>query len=142
MLAVDARTGVGTDQRIRWQRKTALPYVPTPVAYRGHLYLWTDRGIAVCLDSETGEEVWRQRVGGNFSGSPVCVDGHLYCVSEAGDAFVIEASPEYRLLGKTHLGDPCYATPAVAHGRLYLRTFHRLMCLKARSSEQPGETPE
>ena len=110
------------------------PYVPTPVAYNGYLFLWTDQGVVNCLEIETGKNVWsNKRVGGKISGSPICVDGKLYAITEQGDVVVMAASPEYKLYGKTSLGDPSYATPAVANGRMYFRTFHRLMCLPARN---------
>ena len=75
--------------------------------------------------------MWKGRVGGTFSGSPVCIDGRLYCLSEAGEVVVVDAGAKFKLLGKTSLGDPSYATPAVANGRLFLRTFSRLMCIKS-----------
>ena len=94
-------------------------------------FLWGDNGVVHCLEAATQREVWMKRVPGNYSGSPVCVDGKLYIISEDGDVVVIAASPEFRELGRSSLGDPSYSTPAVAAGRLYLRTFHRLACLRA-----------
>jgi hypothetical protein len=68
---------------------------------------------------------------GDFSSSPICIDGKLYCPSEDGEMVVVDASPEFKLHGRTPLGDPCHSTPAVGNGRLYVRTFHRLACLEA-----------
>lgn len=134
-VAVDA-SGKLDEQglpKIVWQRKKAVPYVPTPIAYEGHLYEWGDQGIVCCVDLKTGEDVWTKRIGGNFSGSPLCIDGKIYAVAENGEVIVIKAAPKFEELGRTSLGDPSHATPAVANGRLYFRTFHRLMCLKAES---------
>lgn len=136
MFGIDPGLTVKSAERIRIKRKARLPYVPTPLEYEGKLFLWTDRGIVVCLDPSSGKELWKDRVGGNFSGSPVCIDGKIYCISEAGEVVVIKAGPEFELLGRTSLGGPSYATPAVANGRLFLRTFDRLMCLKAKSGKQ------
>lgn len=132
MVAVEP-TGNGdvSESHVRFVRKQNLPYVPTPVMWEGHLYLWNDDGVVCCVDPKTGENVWRERVGGNFSGSPVLIDGALYCISEDGEVVVIDASPTYRLHGRSPLGDASYATPAVANGRVYLRGFSRLCCLKA-----------
>ena len=71
-------------------------------------------------------------MGGKFSGSPVLIDGRLYCISESGEVVVVEASPELKILGRSPLGDESYSTPAVANGRVYLRGFHQLACLKAK----------
>jgi outer membrane protein assembly factor BamB len=135
--AADSSEETG-ETRIRYQRERTLPYVPTPVVYQGHIYLWNDNGVVSCIKAATGENVWTKRVGGNFSGSPICVDGVLYCISEDGEVVALAASPEYELYGKSSLGDPSHATPAVANGRMYLRTFHKLFCLAAQpqASEQ------
>jgi len=132
LVAVDP-TGRGdvSKTHIRYRREKMLPYVPTPIAYGEHLYLWTDDGIAMCVDLASGENVWTQRIGGNFTSSPICVDGKLYAVNEKGEVVVVAASPEYKLYGKSSLGDPSHATPSVANGRIYFRTFHRLACLQA-----------
>ncbi|MCA9030291.1 MAG: PQQ-binding-like beta-propeller repeat protein [Planctomycetaceae bacterium] len=135
MVAVDP-TGEGdvSQTHIKGTRETNIPYVPTPVIDGHYMYLWNDDGIVCCVDlaGDLGENVWRQRVGGNFSGSPVLIDGRLFCISEDGDVVVVQASPEYKLLGKSSLGESSYSTPAVANGRVYFRTFHKLMCLKAK----------
>jgi outer membrane protein assembly factor BamB len=111
-----------------------LPYVPTPIVHGKHLYLWCDIGIVCCVDMASGKNVWRRRVGGNFSGSPVLIDGKLYCISEEGEIAVIDASPQFHDYGRSPLGDSSYATPAVANGRVYFRGFHRLACLKVQTA--------
>lgn len=134
LIAVDP-TGKGdvSASHVKYRRERLLPYVPTPIIYRGHLYLWNDNGVVSCVEIKTGKNVWTKRVENEkFSGSPVCIDGKLYCMSEAGDMIVVAASPQYKFLGKTPLGDFSHATPALANGRLYLRTFHRLACLEAK----------
>lgn len=116
----------------RWRREKLIPYVPTPIAYNGLLFEWSDQGIITAADLKTGKDVWTRRLGGNYSGSPLCIDGKLYGVEEGGKVTVIEAGPEFKELGGTDLGDGSHATPAVANGRLYLRTFSRLKCLSAK----------
>lgn len=123
---VDVRTG-----EVKWERSRELPYVPTPIVHGGLLFDWTDKGVVACVDPADGETVWKERVGGDFSGSPVCIDGKLYCVSERGEVVVVGAKDEFELLGRTSLDDSCHSTPTVAKGRLYLRTYHRLACLSA-----------
>ena len=120
-------------KRVVIERSKTLPYVPTPVAYGGHLYLWNDNGVVICLDGKTFEPVWTERVGGNFSGSPVCVNGLLYAASEEGEAVVVRAAPKFELLGRSPLGDRTYATPAVADGKMLFRTFGRVLCLAPKS---------
>ena len=113
-----------------------MPYVTTPIIYKDHLYEWNDEGVFSCVELSSGRDVWTKRIGGNYSGSPICIDGKIYGVDEKGDVVIVAASPQYKLLGRVPLGDPCHSTPSVAGGRLYFRTFHRLICLEARSEDK------
>jgi outer membrane protein assembly factor BamB len=106
-----------------------VPNIPTPVVAGDLLFLWHDRGTVSCLDLSTGEEHWRQRVGGKFHSSPVRVGDRIYCVSLDGDVVVLAASKEYRLLARNALEEPVQATPAVAGDRIYFRTDGSLICL-------------
>ena len=123
-------------KRVVFEQTKTTPYVPTPLSYGGHLFLWNDNGVVLCLDEKTlaggkFEPVWTERVGGNYSGSPVCVNGLLYCVSEEGEVVVVRAAPKYELLGKSPLGERSHATPAVAGGKMFFRTFGKVLCLAA-----------
>lgn len=122
---------VGADAaEVVWTRNRQLPYVPTPLVYGENLYLWGDAGVLKCLDAASGEERGTGRITGTtFFGSPVCIDGKLYCISNDGDVYVVNAAPDLELLATNSLGDPSRSTPAVAGGRLFLRTFHRLFCV-------------
>ncbi len=132
LMAVDTGDAVAAESRIVFERTTQLPYVPTSIARDGLLFLWGDTGVLKCLELPSGEEVWMKRVtGGTFSGSPIWVDGRLFAVSEEGEVFVVRASREYEFLGRTSLGEGSHATPAVANGHLYLRTFGKLFALPA-----------
>jgi outer membrane protein assembly factor BamB len=133
MVAVEPkRHGDATDAEIRYKRTKVLPYVPTPLAYQNYVFLWCDHGTVCCVDPTTGKDVWTKRVGGDFSGSPIGAGGMLFNMDEHGDAIVLAAGPEFKLLGKIPLGEPSHSTPAVANGRLYLRTFHHLTCVACR----------
>ncbi|MCP5520363.1 MAG: PQQ-like beta-propeller repeat protein [Verrucomicrobiales bacterium] len=112
-----------------WEIRRSAPYVPTPLALGQWLFLWSDGGVVSCVATATGDPVWRERVGGDYFSSPVFADGKLYNVSTAGQIVAIEAGPAFKLLGRTELGEVSHATPAVALGRLYVRTLTRIHCL-------------
>lgn len=136
LIAVDpSEPHKANKKRIRYTLRKNLPYVPTPIAYKGHLYLWNDNGVVCCVVAKTGKNVWTKRIGGNFRGSPICIDGKLYAMSQKkGEVVVVAASPTYKFLGRTSFGAGSQSTPAIANGRLYLRTYHRLACLEAKPS--------
>ena len=109
-----------------------IPYVPTPIGKGDLLFLWTDDGFAACLDVMTNKELWRSRVGGNYTSSPILVGDKIYAVGEDGQIAVVAADTKFKLYGKSPLGDNSFATPAVANGRIYFRGFHTLASLKAK----------
>lgn len=117
---------------VKWTREKLIPYVPTPIVFGERLFEWSDQGIITCVDLKSGKDLWTHRMGGNYSGSPLCIDGKLYGVEEGGKVVVIAAGAAFKELGTTELGDGFHSTPAVANGRLFLRTFERLKCLEAK----------
>ncbi len=106
---------------IAWQN-TARVYVPSMIAKAGHLYAVMDAGLAVCWKSDTGEELWKERLGGDFFASPVMVDGRIYASNVGGQTFVFDASPAgFHLLARNQLGNEAYASPVICGNRVYLR---------------------
>ena len=105
-------------------------YVPSPIAVGGMLFLFGDRGVVSCLDLETGEEHWRQRVGRSFSGSPVATATHLYCIDAKGTCYVIQAASEFDLVSSIDLGEVSRSTPTIVGDRLLLRTDRHLISLQ------------
>ena len=92
----------------------------------GHLYAVTDAGLAVCWKSDTGEELWKERLGGDFFSSPVMVDDLVYASSVNGKTFVFIATPkEFKLVSQNQLGDETYASPTICGNRVYLRVAKR-----------------
>jgi len=110
------------------KRKPA-PYVPTPLFKDGLLFTFHDQGDVCCMRAATGELLWCEKPAGKFYGSPVWVDGSLYCMDRAGAIVVIEAASTYKLQAVNALGEPSQATPAVAGGKMYLRTYSHLISI-------------
>lgn len=112
--------------KIAWETKDRV-YVPSLLVRDGHLYGTLDAGVAACWTSDTGKELWKERLGGTFSASPVLVGDKIYATNEAGETFIYAASPEkFTLIGKNKLGDEVLATPAVCGGRIYARVAERV----------------
>ncbi|MBX7102564.1 MAG: PQQ-like beta-propeller repeat protein [Gemmataceae bacterium] len=113
---------------LAWDKKKGFPYVPSYLCVGPHLFTVTDRGVAGCYIAKTGREVWTERLGGAFTASPVIAGEHIYAVSEDGNVFVYKAGPKFELLQKHPLGETVYASPAIADGRLFIRTQKSLWC--------------
>lgn len=106
-----------------------VPYVPTPVASNGLLYTFADAGTVSCIDLESGEPLWSERLKFKFAGSPVLAGDKLYCVTMDGEVVVLKAGPEFGQLAVNDLGESTQATPAIANGRMFFRTEAKLMCV-------------
>jgi len=122
----------GQKPEVVWKTTTDVPYVPTPVGKDGRLYLWRDNGMVLCVEAASGRRIWEGRVNAPFYGSPVWAAGRLYCISRRGEVFVVSAGDRFEVLAQNDLGEPSFATPAVAGTRLYLRTVSHVICVGRR----------
>jgi outer membrane protein assembly factor BamB len=128
---VAVRPGAGGNEPAKevYRIDRSAPLCLTPLVKDDLLFLWSDAGIVSCADALTGKVYWRERVPGQYYGSPVCVADRLYCVSRTGDVVVLAASKQYELLARNPLGEGSHSTPAVADGRMYVRTFAHLVSI-------------
>lgn len=108
--------------KITWQNNTRV-YVPSVLVRDGHVFAVLDAGHAVCWDSATGEERWREKVDRDFYASPVMAGSRIYATSLRGVTSVFEATPQaFKLLAQNQLGDEAFATPAIAGGQIFIRS--------------------
>jgi outer membrane protein assembly factor BamB len=121
-----------TDANVAWKYAKGTAYVPSPILYGNYLYLMTDRGILTCIDAATGEVKYdggRIPIPATFTASPVAFDGKILLTSEDGDTFIIKAGPTHEILGTNSLGEPVYASPAIADGKIFIRGEKNLYCI-------------
>jgi len=121
---------------VLWRYDKGTAYVPSPILYEHYLYLMTDKGILTCLDARTGQvqyEGGRVPVPATFSASPVALDGKILITSEDGDTFVIKAGPAHEVVRTNSIGEPVYASPAIAHGKIFIRSEGHLYCIGNKS---------
>lgn len=108
--------------KIAWENNTRS-YVPSLLVKNGHVFGVGDSGKAVCWKSDTGEELWSEKVDKEFYGSPVMLDNRIYITSKGGVTSVFEATPEkFTLLFQNQLGDESFSTPSICGNRIYLRS--------------------
>jgi outer membrane protein assembly factor BamB len=134
VLAIDpAGRGDVTETHVRWNLTSGGPYVPTPLVYP-HLLVPGDNG-RMAFYSAAGKLLLEERVHDHFSSSPVAADGKIYWCSERGKTYVVDAAalagdrPSLKVLAANPLSGVCLATPAIAHGRLFIRTSEALYCV-------------
>jgi len=124
-------SGDVTATHLLWRYGKSLPDVACPLLYRDALYLVRTGGILTTLKPATGEVLKQGRLTGALDGyysSPVGADGKVYIASQNGKVLVLKAAGEWDVLAINDFDEECYATPAIAGGRIYLRTRSALYC--------------
>ena len=126
------RSGETSNQFVAWSKTRRGGYMPTPLIYRGLLYVLNNDGLLGCYDLQTGTEHYQERVphrSFGFSASPVAADGKIFLAGEDGLVFVLQAGPQLKLLATFPVGEPLMATPALSNGTLYLRGSRHLFAV-------------
>lgn len=125
-------SGDVTDSNRLWRQHERNPQrIGSGVIHQGRLFMANEPGIGQCLDVTTGDELWRARLpGGKIWGSMVLAADRLYVTNQDGTTLVLAPNAEkLEVLAENPLGEPSNSTPAVAEGRIYLRTFAGLYCI-------------
>ena len=113
-----------------WTRLRHTPDIATPAIDGALFFMVQEVGVVTCLDAQSGEEHWSNRLGnGLFAPSPLVADGKLYVTNEPGQVFVLAADRDYKVLATNELGDAILASPVPADGRLYFRTEKYLIAI-------------
>lgn len=124
-VRVDGRGDV-TDTHVDWLQSKGIGAKPSPVLVNGRLFDVTDDGILNRIDLETGEIVWKTRLGGKFSASLVANEKYLFAFDHDQKGYVFSVEDEPQLVSENSLADGCNATPAIVDDSLLVRTTTHL----------------
>ena len=125
-----------TETAIRWRYQKPVPQVPSTLLYKGVLYMVNDGGILISFDPVTGSVIKQGRLQGaidKYFSSPVAADDKVFLIGEGGAVSVLKATGDWEILKVNQLDDECFATPAIADGRIYIRTRSALYCFGNKS---------
>ena len=120
---------------VRWRVQKNVPYIPTPLLYQGVYYMVKTGGIVTTLDPATGTLLKEGRATGapgEYYASPVAADGRVYVASLEGKITVLKSGGQWEILAQNDLREEISATPALANGRLYVRTRGAVYCFASR----------
>jgi outer membrane protein assembly factor BamB len=128
----DAEGNVTENDKYRaWTFPNSTPDVPSPVIHDGLVYLCNEKGVLLCLDAETGEQLYKERLHSDvYRASPVIAAGKFYVVSRDGTVSVVEVGPKFKKLAENKMGEPVSASPVLADGTIYLRTYDHLYAIR------------
>ncbi len=121
-----------TETNVLWRAYRDVPQLPSPLVAGGAYWLVADQGgLVALLDPATGERLAKTRLEhaiDDYFAAPVAADGKVWLLSESGILTVLRAAREHEVLHVARFEEPCYATPALEEGRIWLRTDERLFC--------------
>ena len=127
-----------TKTHLLWNIEAKTPSnLSSPLFYNDRLYVVKSGGLASCYDTRAGKALWeRNRIGnfGDYFASPVAAAGKIYIAGKNGFIVEIEDGPELKVIGKHDMGEEIIATPAIADGRLFIRTRENLLCVASSAS--------
>ena len=118
----------GSPPRTLWNHKIKAE-VPSQLFHDGLLYIAQDLGILNCYEADTGEQVWRKRLGGNVASSPVRIGDRILISVEDGRTFVFKAGRKGEVLAENSLDAGILATPVATAEGLLIRTLDHLYCI-------------
>ncbi|MBN1159557.1 MAG: PQQ-binding-like beta-propeller repeat protein [Bacteroidales bacterium] len=116
---------------VAWSLPRAGAYIQTMICYQGCLYNCHWNGNIFCYNAQTGEEIYRNKLGDvrSFTASPVISDGRLYISDDEGTVYIVQTGNTFRLLNTLSIGDVCMTSPAIADGMMVFRTQHYLIAV-------------
>jgi hypothetical protein len=121
--------GDRTASNLVWRYTKSFSNLITPLIYRDVLYLVKNGGIITTLNPKTGDVLKTGRTKDaidEYFASPVAADGKVFLLSHSGKVTVLKADPQWDVLAVNDLDETSQATPAIADGRIYIRTHKAL----------------
>jgi outer membrane protein assembly factor BamB len=108
--------------------------LPSPILVDDCLVAISMSGIATGYDAHTGQELWKERLGGNYSGSPIAAGGRIYALAEDGSVVVLKPGKKFELVAKNRVGEGeggvFRSSPGVISNDLLIRSDRTLYRLK------------
>lgn len=115
-------TGDITDSHVAWVRERGNPRFAKPIEYEGLIFQVTDNGVLACVDADTGEELWKNRISGDYLASPFLAGENLYFFNQTGLASIVKAQREPEIVAVNDVPNMATtACPAVSNGAIFVR---------------------
>jgi len=121
--------GEVTETHIAWKGEDEIPDICSPVSNGELIWLLNTEGGFICYEVASGKQVWFHEFDDMFQASPSLVGDKLMLISEEGVVVIVKAGREFVEIGRSELGEGCYASPAFAEGKVYIRGVENLYCI-------------
>ncbi len=123
-----------TETHMVWHTRRSGRDLPSPIVVDRFLFTIGLRGFAMCYDIDTGEELWKERLGGIFTASPIASGGRVFVPNDDGVMFVIQPDTKLNIVAKNRLnsadGELFRASITPHDGQMLIRSNTALYCVQ------------
>lgn len=99
-----------------WKAKRATSSFGSPVAHQGHAYYVNATGVLFCLNLETGEEVFSNRIGESIWATPMPIGDRICFFGKGGTVSIVSAGSKFESLAENVTWEANAPAPAPAAG--------------------------
>lgn len=132
-IPLSAEGDVTEGDSVNWSVQEDAPYVPSPVLYRGQIYVVKSNSQTVfSRDAETGELVFGPKRLPDISSiyaSPVAADENVYFTGRDGTTVVLRHGATFEVVSTNPLDDKIDASAAIVGDQIFLRGRSHLYCI-------------
>lgn len=117
---------------VAWRMDESGIQMASPTYCDGNLYFFERRrGMVRCVDADSGRLEYEKRVNGAraFWASPWTDKKHVFALDANGNTHVIATGDEWKVVAVNELEQQSWGTPAIANGRIFIRTIDHLYCI-------------
>lgn len=136
---ISLKEGESSNKWIAWSQPRGSSIHPGYLISGERLFVLFDAGLLSCFNAKTGATIIpRSRLdtgGGRFYASPWAYNGKVFLLNEDGTTWVIDDGPRFNVIRKNSLNDFAWATPAIARGSLFIRTYTKLYRLQKKNGK-------
>lgn len=120
----------GTSAKLLWAKRKDVSYVPTPLVKGDHIYMVLDTGFVSCLEAQSGDILWSERVFTKaVTASPILIGDTVLAIAEDGKVVTFKTDPElFDKVTERSLGEAVFASPAAGDGKVFVRGVEHLFC--------------
>ena len=142
-IVISLKADETSNAYIAWYQPLLGTYNTSALVHGDYYYTLLDRGFLLCHDARTGKQIYgRQRISAESSGftaSPWAYNGKVFLLNEDGTTWVVEDGPRFNIIRKNSLDDFAWATPAIARGSLFIRTYTKLYRLQTKADDESSK---
>jgi outer membrane protein assembly factor BamB len=107
--------------------------LPSPVVVDKHLLVCSMAGILMCYDTDSGAELWKERIGSKYAATPLAAEGRAYFQSEDGVTTVVQPGATFHKVAENKIeseDDEIFRSSLVpCQGQIFIRSNKTLYCI-------------